>query len=210
MLTRQRALLGQHNPTLSALQAENQQLRQALRDQQAVVANLSPPSLSTASAQPQPVFSPLNPRITDPEHFNGTQARFSQFLLQCLYVFTLRPHPTDKHTKFCTLNQLLWFRVVVWAQVVWAQAGDSSHPPASRSLGGFLHNFKSVFYLPDFEGDVTQLLLQVSQGGASVAGCFIQHHLHLCRWIFEPHPEGCTLYDLAEEPEEHQPSHRFN
>lgn len=81
------------------------------------------------------------PRITDPESFNGTHRTWRGFLLQCSHAFALRPSLTDKHKSLYIVG-LLWGRALEWAQ-----AEDSSHSLASHSPEGFLKDLKgcSIF-----------------------------------------------------------------
>ena len=51
----------------------------------------------------------------------------------------------------------------------WAQAEDLRNPLASRTLTGFLRDLRSVFDLPHDQGTVTERILQIRQGGESVA-----------------------------------------
>lgn len=81
MLSRQGVLLGQHDQALSALQAENQHLHQALKDLCTYNANLSPRSLPTAATR--------EPRAPDPELYDGTLGKCHGFLFQCSHVFAL-------------------------------------------------------------------------------------------------------------------------
>ena len=51
----------------------------------------------------------------------------------------------------------------------WAQAEDLRHTLASRTLTEFLGDLRSIFDLPHDQGTVTQWILQIRQGGESVA-----------------------------------------
>ena len=134
---------------LAMLQEENRQLRQAWQASQQAGGAAANYSLETPT--------------TPPSLFDGTLGECRRFILQCQHTFDLRPGMTNKH-KVLFIVGLLRGRALEWAQ-----AEDLRNPLASRTLTGFLRDFRSVFDLPHDQGTVTERILQIRQGGESVA-----------------------------------------
>uniref|UniRef100_A0A8C5H773 DUF4939 domain-containing protein n=1 Tax=Gouania willdenowi TaxID=441366 RepID=A0A8C5H773_GOUWI len=126
-LSHQGRLLGQHEQSILALHASNQQLSQQVTIlTQQISAWLSLQSNASAQpAQPTPPSpqqveqgpGPREPAISDPEHFAGQSELCRGFLFQCSTVFNQRPSSFSSDiSRIQYMCGLMRGRALKWAE----------------------------------------------------------------------------------------------
>ena len=173
---------------LAALTAQFQQLTAALSQMAALA-----PSAVPSSATPPPVIpeSISEPRVGAPERYAGDPENCNPFLTNCSILFALQPHTfaSEEARVAFTINHLTG-RARLWGTAEWER-----RTPACASFQAFATElrkvFGTIFQGPDSSGG----LLNLHQGGRSVADYSIDFRTRACQsnWNVEAQ---CDAYLL--------------
>ncbi|KAK2921302.1 hypothetical protein Q8A73_000787 [Channa argus] len=122
------------------------------------------------------------PRLPPPERFSGRAEECRPFLLQCSLVFELQPSsfPTER-AKVAYILCLLTGRARQWATAEWDRASNIC---SSAKL--FAEELCKVFDHPATAREVARKLLQLTQGGSSVADYSIQFKILAAKTQWNP------------------------
>ncbi|XP_029303854.1 uncharacterized protein LOC115018779 [Cottoperca gobio] len=108
---------------------------------------------------------PSEPRLPAPERYEGNHKDCRAFLAQCSLTFELQPSyfPSER-SRIAYIITLLTGKARSWATAVWEQQG-----PSCNGYRAFTDEMRRVFDHPVGGKDAGNRLIQLRQGGSSVA-----------------------------------------
>ncbi|KAG5857209.1 hypothetical protein ANANG_G00016760 [Anguilla anguilla] len=170
-LSRQGALVGQHDQSLRDLSEQLQLLVHSVSTMgdrlSQLTAHFTPPAPPTPPVPepPAPVFHVREPYLPAPERYAGALGKCKAFLMQCDQVFSLQPLTyQDDRAKIAYVRSLLTGSALAWASALWGTAS-----PVNVDFSVFISEFRKVFDHPVCGRKAQQRLLSLRQGYRSVS-----------------------------------------